>query len=150
MPGEIGDRLRQLRDERGISREKLGAAVGVSGGQLYRLEVGRNAPSATLVARLCEELGVSADWLLFGRGRLPVECLEPESPAWDAFMDSELGSSARPAEIEVLKSIRGVPVTVHFLQAMLLLVRQQLTPAQASETAARMSAAEESAKKKGL
>nr|WP_169815408.1 helix-turn-helix transcriptional regulator [Nocardia yamanashiensis] len=53
----FGDLLRRLRDARGISREKLAMAMGVSASYVTRLERGgRNRPTAEVVQVLIREL----------------------------------------------------------------------------------------------
>jgi transcriptional regulator with XRE-family HTH domain len=60
----LGERLKQLRQERGLSQADLAAKVGTDPGQISRYENGRMAPSAEAVARLADVLDVSCDYLL--------------------------------------------------------------------------------------
>lgn len=62
--GMRGDRLRSIRDMRGLSQPELGARVGVTGQQIYRYEKAENEPDADILAMLARELEVSADYLL--------------------------------------------------------------------------------------
>lgn len=67
----IGDRLKQLRTEKGWSRERLGLAVGVSGDAIrqYELEVVRLWRNEELIKLIAQTFEVSPDYLL--RGDLP-------------------------------------------------------------------------------
>lgn len=69
---EIGRRMKALRKAKDISIQKLAASVSMSPGYLSEVERGHSAVSGEKLARLAAELGVSADYLLSGRGE-PVE-----------------------------------------------------------------------------
>ena len=58
----FGDRLRLLREERGLTRVQLAAAAGLTRQGVQRLEVGERAnPSWDTVCRLAAALDVSLD-----------------------------------------------------------------------------------------
>ena len=61
----VGLRLREVREERGLSREELAARLGSTRGHVRKLESGLHAPRPDMVARLADALGV------------PVSELEP-------------------------------------------------------------------------
>ena len=61
MPGELANRLRELRAERGISQAELAEAIGVSRKTINTIEVGRFVPSTVIALRLARHF------------RLPVE-----------------------------------------------------------------------------
>jgi transcriptional regulator with XRE-family HTH domain len=60
----LGERLKQLRRERGWSQADLAARIGADAGQISRYENGHMTPSAEAVAKIAEVLDVSADYLL--------------------------------------------------------------------------------------
>lgn len=60
----IGERIRQTRQLRGYSQQELASKIGISMNSLYHYEKNRKTPSAEVVAKLAEALGVSADYLL--------------------------------------------------------------------------------------
>jgi HTH-type transcriptional regulator, cell division transcriptional repressor len=62
----IGSRIRQLREA--VHQEELAAFLGISQGQLSKIERGNLGPSADIVIRLVERFGKSADWILTGKG----------------------------------------------------------------------------------
>ena len=62
----IGSRIRQLRE--GILQEELAAFLGISQGQLSKIERGKLGPSADTLIRLVHRFGKSADWILTGKG----------------------------------------------------------------------------------
>src|SRR5438067_1329119 len=65
-PGEtIGQRLKRLRLEQGLSQREL-AAPGVSYAYISRIEAGTRQPSVKALRRLAAKLGVTADYLETG------------------------------------------------------------------------------------
>lgn len=66
----VGSRIRAARGSR--SQRTLAVALGLSPMTLIRYERGEREPDATVLAGICHLCGVTADWLLFGRGDGPV------------------------------------------------------------------------------
>jgi transcriptional regulator with XRE-family HTH domain len=58
------DRLREIRERRGISQRELARLCGFSEVMIYRYESGISDPSATNLTVIAEKLGVSTDYLL--------------------------------------------------------------------------------------
>lgn len=73
----VGERLRALREELGLSLDELAQLVGMRGGRgvVYRWEAGQSLPPFELLLALADLYGVSLDYLA---GR---EGAEKESPA---------------------------------------------------------------------
>jgi transcriptional regulator with XRE-family HTH domain len=62
----LGDRIKQLRTELGLSQAELAQRVGSTDArQISRYENGRITPSLDAVARLAQALDVSLDYLVF-------------------------------------------------------------------------------------
>lgn len=66
-PVMIGNRIREQRKKLGYSREKLAEAADISNSFLAEIEKGAKNFSVPLLGKLCNALGVSADYLLFGK-----------------------------------------------------------------------------------
>lgn len=65
LPGTIGQRLAELREQRGFTREELAERVGISTSTLSRLESGQIQKfSDEVLTALVREFNVSADFLL--------------------------------------------------------------------------------------
>jgi transcriptional regulator with XRE-family HTH domain len=60
----IGLRIREIRGE--IFQEELAKYLGISQGQLSKLERGKLAPTAEVLVRLVERFGKTSDWILKG------------------------------------------------------------------------------------
>lgn len=58
------DRLRQLRQDRGISQEELAEMIGISHRQVWRYEKGETKPFGDTVAEIAAVLNTSTDYLL--------------------------------------------------------------------------------------
>lgn len=55
--GEVGPRLRQLREQKGLSARQVAALAGLSPAYLSRLENGRVSPTVATLARLVAAMG---------------------------------------------------------------------------------------------
>lgn len=78
----IGDRLRSLRIEKGVSQDQAAESCGISRIALARYETGTRAPRAEMVSRLADYYGVTVDYLL-GRDDPPAPLEPKEAPADD-------------------------------------------------------------------
>ncbi len=60
----FGERLRQLRTEKGIGQDKLAKTLGLSNASISYWETGKQLPSIEAVFKLALYFNVSADYLL--------------------------------------------------------------------------------------
>ena len=60
----IGERIQELRGE--ILQEVLAAHLGISQGQLSKVERGKMAPTIDTLLRLSDRFGKSLDWIVKG------------------------------------------------------------------------------------
>jgi tetratricopeptide (TPR) repeat protein len=97
----IGERLRRLRLERGLSQREL-SAPGVSYAYISRIEAGARRPSVKALRLLAKKLGVSADYLETGSEIRDVE--ERELRLVDAELRLRLGSDETQAA-ETLQAV---------------------------------------------
>ena len=61
---KFGERLKELRTEKGMSAVKLGKALGVDDNTILRWEKGQMSPSIDNLYNICRFFGVSADYLI--------------------------------------------------------------------------------------
>lgn len=59
-----GDRLRELRESRGYSREKLAELLQIGTNPVYLYESEKSDPSSAVVASIAKLFGVSTDYLM--------------------------------------------------------------------------------------
>lgn len=88
----FGERLAQLRGNKGISQEALARAVGVSLAVMNRTERGRNFPRPATLVRMAEQLDVRPEDLFNGLDHSGVA-----QPAVQGAVNAKVrGSSPRP------------------------------------------------------
>ena len=63
--GEMGDRLREARQARGLSLRGLADRLGVSPSLISQVETGRAKPSVSTLYAIVTELGISLDELVY-------------------------------------------------------------------------------------
>lgn len=61
---DFGNKITQIRKEKGLSREDLGKQVGTSGAIIGRYERGDMAPSIEIATKIAKALNVSLDFLV--------------------------------------------------------------------------------------
>ena len=62
-------RIRQAREQQGYTREQFAEKLDVSVSYLAEVERGRTGISVKMLIRICDLLGLSADYVLFGEER---------------------------------------------------------------------------------
>lgn len=62
-------RIRKAREDLGYTREKFAEKLDVSVSYLAELERGRTGISVKMLVKVCNVLGLSADYVLFGSDR---------------------------------------------------------------------------------
>ncbi|MEZ4732347.1 MAG: helix-turn-helix transcriptional regulator [Caldilineaceae bacterium] len=68
---QFGEKLRVLRQRRGLSQEQLGEMLGVHQTHVGRLERGEKIPNAAIILKVADIFGVTADQLM--RDELEVD-----------------------------------------------------------------------------
>ena len=63
---DIGQRIRNVRESLGKTREQIAEAAGISAQFLFYIETGRKSMSAKTIVNLAKALNVSTDYLLLG------------------------------------------------------------------------------------
>jgi transcriptional regulator with XRE-family HTH domain len=62
------ERIREQRKKKAISQSELARRIGVNQTQYNRYETGRTKIPSDILLRIANELGISVDYLLTGRG----------------------------------------------------------------------------------
>ena len=63
---EIGARIKRLRQENHMTQEKFAEILDISTEHLSRIETGSFRPSLGLIERICAELHIEEETLMFG------------------------------------------------------------------------------------
>ena len=62
-------RIRKAREDAGYTREKFAELLDVSVSYMAEVERGRTGISVKMLIKICDVLGLSADYVLFGEKR---------------------------------------------------------------------------------
>lgn len=71
----LGERLRELRREKGLTQWELGNQIGVSASAVGMYEQNRREPDTNTLLRLCRAFSVGTDYLLRGEERQEISSL---------------------------------------------------------------------------
>ena len=81
--GRIAGRLRERREELGLSLGELAQRSGVSKGMVGKVETGASSPTAGILGRLCGGLGITMSALMAAiEGEDAVQVLAADQPTW--------------------------------------------------------------------
>ena len=97
----IGERIKEMRDIRGLTQQQLADKLGESSGRvIYNWEKGIARPDSDKISRLCIALQISADELLGCK----IETPKPTTSEWDAILKyRQLDAYGQAAVDSVLK-----------------------------------------------
>jgi transcriptional regulator with XRE-family HTH domain len=93
-PVAVGRRIRQLRQELGLSLRQI-AGPGCSPGYLSRVERGQRVPSVSVMADLADKLGVTLEDL----GGRDIRTRIPETRLLDLELAARMGDAAAPEQV---------------------------------------------------
>lgn len=68
---EIGTRIKKLRENSNLSKEILSEFLDIDTDALYKIEKGKNPPTADMIYSLSDLFFCSVDYILFGDGDGP-------------------------------------------------------------------------------
>lgn len=77
----IGERVKKLRKELGLTLEKFGAPLGVQRSALSMIENDKSGIGDRTILLICREYGVSEEWLRDGEGEMFVPVTRNEKIA---------------------------------------------------------------------
>lgn len=76
----FGERLKQLRDEKGMSQEELAAILNVTQQTVNNYENNKREPKQEMLCKIAEYFSVSIDWLVRGN-KLTI----PDDPKYAGY-----------------------------------------------------------------
>lgn len=104
--GEIGARLRALREDKSLSREKLAEAADISVQFLADIETGRKGMTVQTLRKLVLALHCTADDIVFGRPTSPDGKGAALPPVFRNLTPTQAGMASDIMEL-VLKLVPG-------------------------------------------
>lgn len=61
----FGEKLTKARKEKGMTQKELAEKIGISDAMIVQYEKNLNYPRIDKLKKICTELDISADWLIF-------------------------------------------------------------------------------------
>lgn len=109
IDGRIGARIRELRAEQGLTLEALAELADVSRAMLSRIERGESSPTAHLLGKVCNGLGVTLS-ALFAATEAPSSPLarRADQPTWRDPASHYLRRNVSPAGTGALVDITEI------------------------------------------
>ncbi|MEK7248543.1 MAG: helix-turn-helix transcriptional regulator [Chloroflexota bacterium] len=110
---KLGDRIRQLREESGLTQGQLAQGSAVSQGYLSQLENGEvKNPSAAVLLRVAEAMQIDADELFEAAGYPTVRTLRRLYQGYESTVDDELlhylAALSREKQRRLLSLLEGI------------------------------------------
>lgn len=78
---EIGDRLKAIRNELGITQQEFADGLGIQRGTVANYEIGKNKPIAAIIKMICEKYSINKKWLETGEGDMFADLSRDEEIA---------------------------------------------------------------------
>lgn len=78
---EIGDRLKAIRNELGITQQEFADGLGIQRGTVANYEIGKNKPIAAIIKMICEKYNINKKWLETGEGDMFADLTRDEEIA---------------------------------------------------------------------
>ncbi|GIN88659.1 hypothetical protein J6TS2_50450 [Heyndrickxia sporothermodurans] len=100
---EIGKKIKQLRNDKGLSLRKLGAAIDYDPSHLNRIENG-SEPSIKLLEKLAEYFEVDISYFFGEQTEIPTE-LKNAGTEWITFIDEMNEKELTPHQIKTVLEI---------------------------------------------
>jgi transcriptional regulator with XRE-family HTH domain len=133
---KLGDKIRQLREEAGLTQGQLALGSAVSQGYLSQLENGEvKNPSAAVLLRVAEAIQIDADELFESAGYPTVRTLRRLYQGYESTVDDELlhylAGLSREKQRRLLSLLEGIEklVVVEAAGAETLTTAQTAAPA---------------------
>lgn len=143
---KLGDRIRQLREESGLTQGQLAQGSAVSQGYLSQLENGEvKNPSAAVLLRVAEAMQIDADELFEAAGYPTVRTLRRLYQGYESTVDDELlhylAALSREKQRRLLSLLEGIEklVEVEAAGAETLTTGQSGAPASNIQAVAELS-----------
>lgn len=102
MAEDVGERLKQARKARGLSRKTVAERLHVTEAAIQHHESGKNDPSLPLLARYARLYKISTDWIILGKGKGPLDARDQREAVLEIFDD--IPPTRQPHALTVLQT----------------------------------------------
>ena len=72
------DRIKKIRKELDLTQQEFADRIGIARGNIAAYEIGKNAPSDSVISLICREFSVNENWLRTGEGDMFMELSRDE------------------------------------------------------------------------
>ena len=101
----LAERIRDLREFRGIEQATLARRVGVQPHTFWRYEAGQSRPRADVLDRIAVELGTTCEALLRGTAKGMAPAAPDPVAAVEEFLASADGQTVEPEAAALLRTL---------------------------------------------
>ena len=124
----VGEKIKSLREEKGLSREELARQSGIGIEQMERIESNTDLPSLAPLIKIARVLGVRLGTFLDQQQEVgPVVCRKDEVMNSIEFSNNALQSRRHMTHKEIAEQLGVSPQTVNYrISQALKLLRQEL------------------------
>lgn len=102
MAEDVGNRLREARKAKGLSRPTVAERMGLTRGALQHHEQGTADPSMANLAKYAKIYRVSIDWIVFGKGKGPTDAREPREAVLEVW--DQIATGDQPRVLSLMQS----------------------------------------------
>ena len=81
----IGERIRLIRKENGLTLDRFGERIGFGKGAVSMMESGKSNATNQTILSICREFGIRETWLRTGNG--PMKETRPSGDELDTYLD---------------------------------------------------------------
>ena len=100
---QMGQRIRQIREQQGMTQEQLADAVGVGVTHISHIETGNSIPSLQVFVDILNALDCSADQILC----LELEQARPQFDAWIRDVFADCTDKERKLIVDIILSLKS-------------------------------------------
>lgn len=101
--GTIGERVKHLRKELGLTQVQLGKLIGIAGGSVAKIEADSSRPTEAAIRLICATYKVNYNWLTEGEGPMFQEL------SMDDLVDKYMAGES-PLAISITKAFAHLPL----------------------------------------
>ena len=98
------DRLKQIRQSKGLSQTEFGKAVDVSLSSVQKWESGQNSPTPQVQYVICDKFGISRHWLETGEGEMSAPAADDDIRILARAMEGQC-----EAKKTILRAVASMP-----------------------------------------
>jgi len=124
---DVGIRVRTLRNNIGLTREKMAEVLDISPTLVSHIELGRRSVSISNAIKLCNLFNTSLDYLFCGITQAPMHISEKDSGNLAALAATVLNETEQTHLIQLVTEYASVTRTKNEVEIIMDTLRKQVT-----------------------